>query len=132
LDEDNGFSKAEARAGWSNDRMDLGASYLLLAADSSEDRPDSLSEWTFSGRYELTKFWETTTEARYDLADRRLDRVGLGLQYTNECIEVSIGASREFASSTNLEPSTDFDLTVALRGFGANGSGKEYRRTCRN
>ncbi|ASP21656.1 LPS-assembly protein LptD [Antarctobacter heliothermus] len=130
LDEDGLFSKAEARAGWSNTRMDLGASYLLLVTDSDEDRTQRQSEWTFDGRYQLTRNWSTSGEARYDLGDDRLDRVGLGLQYRNECIQVDLQATRNYASSTTLEPSTEFDLTVALTGFGADASGKEYRRTC--
>ncbi len=130
LDEDALFSKAEARAGWSNPRLDLGASYLLLKADPDENRDRSQSEWTFDGRYQLTRNWATSGEASYDLADRRLDRVGLGLQYRTECIQVDFQATRTYASATNLEPSTDFDLTVALRGFGAGSSGKEYRPTC--
>jgi LPS-assembly protein len=111
--------------------MDLGASYVLLVADPAEGRTKAQSEWTFDGRYELTRHWETTSEARYDLVGQRLDRFGLGLRYRNECVEVDLGATRKFASATNLEPSTDFDLTVALKGFGTGGSDREYRRTCR-
>ncbi len=131
LDDTNNFTKAEGRAGWSNTRMDIGASYVLLTKDADELRTKASSEWTFDSRYSVTQNWQTTTEVRYDLVDRRLDRVALGLQYRNECIEVGLGATRTFASSTNLEPSTDIDLTVALKGFGVDGSDKEYRRTCR-
>ena len=62
--------------------------------------------------------------------DRRVDRAGLGLQYRNECIQVDFRVKRDYASSSVVEPSTDFDLTIALTGFGAGNSGKEYRRTC--
>ena len=130
LDGQARLSKAEARAGWSTSRMDLGASYLLLVVDTAEDRARAQSEWTFDGTYRINRNWATSTEWRYDLADDRLDRAGLGLQYRNECVEVGFSASRRFASSTNLEPSTDFDLTVALRGFSVGGGAKEYRRTC--
>ncbi|MFZ7090399.1 LPS-assembly protein LptD [Primorskyibacter sp. 2E233] len=130
LDESLRFSKAEARAGWSNTRMELGASYVLLVTDPAEDRPDAQSEWTFDGSYRFSRHWTGSTEWRYDLAKRNLDRVGLGLQYRNECVQVDFGVQRRYASATNLEPSTDFDLTVALQGFGTSGSAKEYRRTC--
>lgn len=130
LDTDDGVSKAEARAGWSTSRMDLGASYLLLVTDPAEDRTKAQSEWTFDGRYQMTRHWASSGEARYDLADQRLDRLGVGLQYRNECVQVDFQATRNYASATNLEPSTDFDLTVALRGFSAGASGKEFRRTC--
>ncbi len=132
LDDDARFSKAEARADWSNDRMDLGASYVLLVTDPAEDRTKAQSEWTFDGSYQVSPNWTTSALARYDLADQRLDRVGLGLQYRNECVQVDFGATRNLASARNLQPSTDFDLTVALKGFGTGGSAKEYRRTCKN
>ncbi|MBV2361349.1 LPS assembly protein LptD [Thalassococcus sp. CAU 1522] len=132
IDDNARFSKAEARAAWSNTRVELGASYLLLVTDPEEDRDQAQSEWSFDGAYRFNRQWTGSTEWRYDLADQRLDRVGLGLQYRNECVEVGMGVSRRFASASNLEPSTDFDLTVALKGFGTGGSAKEYRRTCRN
>jgi LPS-assembly protein len=130
LDRASEFNKAEALASWSNERIQLNASYLLLVRDDYEDRDDTQSEWTFDSTYRVTRHWATSTEARYDLADQRLDRLGLGLQYRNECIEVGFSARRNYASASNLEPSTDFDLTVALKGFSTGGSAKEYRRTC--
>ncbi|WP_417721190.1 LPS-assembly protein LptD [Salipiger sp.] len=130
LDDSAEFSKAEARAGWSNARMDLGASYVLLVADPLEDRDETQSEWSFDGTYRLSRHWTGSTDWSYDLADRRLDQAGLGLQYRNECVQVDVSVSREFASSTNLEPSTTFGLTVALTGFGTSQSDKEYRRQC--
>ena len=123
-------SKAEARASWANDRVDLGATYVMLVEDPLEDRDESQAEWGFDGSYRFSTNWTTSAEWRYDLADRRLDRTGLGLQYRNECVQVDFSVIRKFASATNLEPSTDFGLTVALTGFGTAGSDKEYRRTC--
>ncbi|MFW2543491.1 LPS-assembly protein LptD [Primorskyibacter sp. 2E107] len=131
LDDTFRFSKAEARAGWTNERMDLGASYLLLVTDPAEDRASAQSEWSFDGSYRMSRHWTGSTEWRYDLAGRNLDRVGVGLQYRNECVQVDFGVQRKYASSTTLEPSTDFDLTVALTGFGTSDSAKEYRRTCK-
>ena len=130
LDEDAQFDKAEARASWANDRVDLGATYVMLVEDPLEDRDESQAEWGFEGSYRVNTNWTTSAEWRYDLADRRLDRTGLGLQYRNECVQVEFSVIRKFASATNLEPSTDFGLTVALTGFGTAGSDKEYRRTC--
>ncbi|KMK67601.1 LPS-assembly protein LptD [Puniceibacterium sp. IMCC21224] len=124
------IDKAEARAGWANDRMDLTASYVLLVTDPDEDRDQAVSEWTFEGRYEFTPRWAAETEVRYDLADKRYDKAALDIEYQNECAQVTFSVSRKFASSTNLEPSTDFGLTVALKGFSTGGSAKEYRRSC--
>ncbi|MGR3378542.1 LPS-assembly protein LptD [Salipiger abyssi] len=130
LDESAEFSKAEARASWANARMDLGATYVMQVQDADEDRDEGQAEWGFDGSYRINRHWTGSAEWRYDLADQRLDRTGLGLQYRNECVQVDFSVMRKFASSTNLEPSTDFGLTVALTGFGTTGSAKEYRRTC--
>lgn len=110
--------------------VELDATYLLLLADPLEDRDESQAEWRFEGSYRISRHWTGSGEWRYDLADRRVDRAGLGLQYRNECVQVGASVLRRFASSTNLEPSTEFDLTVALTGFGTAASDKEYRRTC--
>lgn len=126
------FSKAEARAGWSTPRMDLGASYILLVADPGEDRSSAQSEWSFDGRYQITNQWAGDSSWRYDLTDRRFARAALGLEYQNECAQVNFSVSRRFASSTNLEPSTDYGLTVSLKGFSTGGNAKEYRRSCSN
>ncbi|NDV99502.1 LPS-assembly protein LptD [Salipiger sp. PrR002] len=125
------FNKAEARVDWSNARIDLGASYLLLVQDPDEDRDETQSEWSLDGSYRFARNWTSSAEWRYDLADQRLDRAGLGLQYRNECVQVDFSVTRKYASSSNLEPSTDFGLSVALTGFGTTDSAKEYRRTCK-
>lgn len=130
LDEESRFSKAAARAGWANSRLDLGASYVLLVTDTAEDRSEALSEWSFDGSYRFNQNWTGLADWRYDLASSNLAKAGLGLNYTNECIEVGFSVSRKFASSSNLEPSTDFGLTVALKGFSTGGSAKDYRRSC--
>ncbi|MDU8910503.1 LPS-assembly protein LptD [Aestuariicoccus sp. MJ-SS9] len=132
LDSDFEFSNAEARAGWSTPRMDLGASYVLLVGDLAEGRNETLSEWSFDGRYRMARNWTAAADWRYDLADGRFARAGLGLEYRNECVEVNFSVSRRFVSSTNLEPTTDVGLTVALKGFSTGGSAREYRRTCSN
>lgn len=130
LDGSARFSKAEARVDWSNARLDLGASYLLLLTDPAEDRGRKQSEWTLDGTYRINPRWQTGTEVRYDLSDGRLDRVELGLQYRNECVEVALSANRRLASSTSLEPTTDFTVTVSLLGFSAGATAGEIRRQC--
>lgn len=124
------FTKAEMRADLSRSRYSLGASYILLTTDPDEDRDDAQSQWTLNGRYNLDRHWTATGGTRYDLSEGQFLNAGIGAEYRNECVAVDFSVSRSFASSTNLEPSTDFGLTVALTGFSTGGSGKEYRRSC--
>ncbi|MFD1343439.1 LPS-assembly protein LptD [Litorisediminicola beolgyonensis] len=124
------FFKAEARAGWTTRRFDLAGSYLLLPNDPQEDRNGALSEWSVDGLYRVTKAVSTEVYGRYDVTDDRFARAGASLTWQNECVRARFSVSRRFASSTNVEPSTDFGLTVALKGFSTGGSAKESRPTC--
>ena len=128
--DDLSIARAEARGTWSRGPLDLSATYILLSADPAEGRLKSLSEWNFDGSYDFAPDWTVSANWRYDLADDRFARAGLGLAYRNECIDVGFSVSRRFGSSTNVEPSTTFGLTVALKGFGTAGSDRDYRRSC--
>lgn len=132
LDGSARFSKAEARAAWSSDRLNLGASYLLLVQDPAENRPTAISEWSFDGSYKVTRHVTFSANSRYDLVRDDFARAGIGLNYRNECIDMNFTATRRFSSNSNTRPSTDYGLTVALKGFSTGGSAKNYRRTCRN
>ena len=124
------FTKAEMRANLTQERYALGASYILLTTDPREARADAQSQWRVNGRYNIDRNWVAKGSSRYDIAEGQFLNAGLGAEYRNECVVVDFSVSRNFASSTNLEPSTDFGLTVALTGFSTGGSGKEYRRSC--
>jgi len=131
---DQGYetTKASARASWQNELADIGATYIWLRDDLAEDRPDTISEWSIEGSYRLSRHWTGSANWRYDVASDRDVTAGIGLTYTNECVEAKLSASRRFTSSTILEPSTDISLTVALRGFTTKTRDKSYVRTCRN
>ncbi len=124
-------TKAEARASWRNDLADIGATFVWLRNDPAEERPGTVSEWAFDGSYRVAKHWTGNAEWRYDaIADRSI-RAGVGVNYTNECVDIAISVSRRFTSSTILEPSTDIGFTVGLRGFTTKTGDKSYVRTCR-
>jgi len=125
-------TKAEARASWRNERADVGATYIWLGDDPAENRAATISEWAFDASYRLSRHWTGSADWRYDVASDESVRAGVGLTYTNECVEVSLSASRRFTSSRVLEPSTDISLTVALRGFTTKVNGASYARTCKN
>ena len=126
------LTKAEARAAWITQTMGLGASYVWLAKDLAENRPDTVSEWSIDGSYRFSRHWTGTANWRYDVSSQRTAEAGLGLQYRNECVEVNLSLSRRFTSSTIVDPSTDLGITVGLRGFSAQGFDNSYTRTCRN
>ncbi|MEQ8258281.1 MAG: LPS assembly protein LptD [Roseovarius confluentis] len=130
FDDDFVTTKAEARASWRNDRAAVGGTYIWLRNDVAEARPNNISEWAFDASYRLSRHWTGNADWRYDVASDESVRAGVGVTYTNECVDVTLSASRRFTSSTILEPSTDISFTVGLRGFTTKTRDKSYVRTC--
>ncbi len=132
FDDDLSTTKAEARASLVNKVASIGATYIWLREDPAEDRPGNVSEWAFDANYRISKHWSGQADWRFDAASDETVSAGLGITYANECVDVTLSASRRFTSSTILEPTTDINLTVGLRGFTTKTRDKSYVRTCEN
>ncbi len=125
------ITKSETRIDVARDRFGLGASYIAAIPDPAENRTNRLSELTFDASYAFASGWTGKASGRYDLESASGTLAGLGLVYSNECISVDVSLSRRFTSSTNVQPSTDFNLSVDLVGFGS-GTKAGPARVCRN
>lgn len=129
---DDGFAttKAEARASWQTPSTQFAATYIWLRNDPDELRPTNISEWAFDASYRVSRHWTAQADWRYDVVSDENVQAGIGLSYQNECVDITLSASRRFTSSTVLEPSTDISFTVGLRGFTTRTLDKSYTRTC--
>jgi LPS-assembly protein len=123
-------TKSETRIDWTNDIIDLGATYTWLTEDAGEDRLDSVSEWSLDSKFQVARHWATSLDWRYDVVTSRTAQAGFGIEYRNECVEIDLSLSRRFTSSSNLEPSTDFGFSVSLSGFSTGGRSQSYARSC--
>ena len=130
VDDSAEFTKTEARVDWQNARIALAAAYVFLPEDAAEGRDETVSEWTFDGSYRINDVWSVSGLARYDIVADSPSKAALGVDWRNECVEVGLSVSRRFTSSGNVEPSTDYDLTVELLGFSANGAVAGPSRAC--
>lgn len=130
FDDDLDSSKAEARASWQTEISSLGATYIWLESDPAENRPTRAAEWAVDASYRFATHWTASADWRYDVQVDDPVRAGFGLTYTNECVDISLKASRRYTSSAVLQPSTDISLTVGLRGFTTKTEDKSYVRTC--
>ncbi|TCO70485.1 LPS-assembly protein LptD [Rhodovulum euryhalinum] len=124
------FTRNDLRIDWYSDRVELGSNLLWAQANPSENRPDDRSEWVMDAAYRFRDNWTGKADWRYDFVAEDATRAGIGLEYRNECVTVDLSLSRRFTSSTSVEPSTDFGLTVSLAGFGARGDGAGLARRC--
>lgn len=123
-------TKAEARASWHADNGSLGATYIWLGSDPAEARPTAISEWGFDATYRLARHWTGNANWRYDVIADDSVSAGIGLTYINECVEISLTASRRFTSSAVLTPETSIGFTVGLRGFTTEAGDESYVRSC--
>ncbi len=131
FDDNVAFTLSETRIDWQNDRARVGSSYIFAEPEPAEDRDTRLSELSFDGALQLTDNWTASTEWRYDFTAGSAARVGLGLDYENECIRLDLSLSRRFATSTSVTPTTDFGFRVSLIGVGNGTSARNPRRACR-
>lgn len=125
------FTLSETRLDWKSDRLRLSTYYLYAVPEPSEERDDSLSEWSFDGSYDINDRWNANAEWRYDFNASRAARAGLGLGYRTECADVSLSVSRRFADSTSVDPVTEFGFRVSLTGVGGRGGDATRLRRCR-
>ncbi|TDX27710.1 LPS-assembly protein LptD [Rhodovulum visakhapatnamense] len=131
FDDSFDFTKNDLRIDWEKDGIDIGSSLLWVEANPSEERLDDRSEWLVDAAYDFHRNWTGKANWRYDFVADEAAKAGLGLEYSNECVSVDLSLSRRFTSSTNVNPSTDFDLTVSLAGFGSRGKSGGARRCMR-
>ncbi|MDX8349769.1 LPS assembly protein LptD [Cognatiyoonia sp. IB215446] len=132
VDDRSGLNRADARITWRNSKIALDASYIWQSSDIGEDRPETISEWTFDADFDLSTAWSLELDARYDIAADRPVRSGVGVEWRNECVRINVSASRRFTSSDTVEPTTDYQLSGAIIGFSTGRAGGAAAGTCRN
>ncbi len=122
LSEDLTPTLTQAIAGWETDTLNLNAAYIYQIADADVGRSNTVSEWSLDGAVRLSPAWRVGFDTRYDVIADAPARAGIGLEWRNECVTVELSASRRYTSSTTVEPSTDYGLSVSLAGFSTAGS----------
>ncbi len=130
LNNDFSFTKAELRAAWTRGETALSGGYVWLEPDPAEANTDEISELRVAGSHRIDQNWLTRASARYDFSESEPLRVGFGLTYSNECVQVNMTVNRRFTSTSSIEPSTEFGFTVALTGYSVESDGKKFKKRC--
>lgn len=130
FDDNIDLTRAATRFSWDNDWLGLDAAYIWQAADTTESRPDEVSEFTIDTEVQLTSNWAVNFGTRYDLENGEPALAEFGAQYINECVTVDLSAARRYTSSTTVDPSTSYGLSVSLNGFSAGRSGAAPKAAC--
>lgn len=131
FDDDIETTRTDGRARWSNERLNLGATYIWQGRDAAENRLDTISEWTLDAGFQLTDTLRMAADARYNVAADRPVQAGLGFTWQNECVTFAVSASRRYTASTSVDPTTTFGLVGSLAGFSTGRSAKGPAAQCR-
>jgi len=127
VEADGGLDRGEARLSWTGARTDISTALLRLPASEFEDRPQDLRDWSVDVGHRFPSGWAGRVGWRYDFRQERMGDARAGVEFRNECLLVDLSLSRRFATSSNVTPSTRFDLRIELLGIGgrsAPGSGR--------
>ena len=119
FDDTFAVTKGEMRLELPQEKYGISSGYVWTVADVSENRPDRTSELTLDAFYKLSDRWTSKASTRFDFEADRASQAGLGLEFKSECVLVDLSLSRRFTSSTSVDPTTDFGLSVELIGFGS-------------
>ena len=130
MDDDMSLTKGEARVTLNGPKTSVATSMIWAVADPLENRPDPTRELSVDARRKLNPNWTATFSGRYDFVADQGTVAGLGLEFLNECVRFDVSLSRRFTSSTSVNPTTDFGLSLDLVGFGSGVTGGPAR-TCR-
>jgi LPS-assembly protein len=131
VDDDLDFTKAELRGSYQRNRLGLSGTYLWLTEEIGESSvPTQISELALEGSYSVDRNWFANFDWRYDLEADRASEIGAALSYTNECVTTRFSFDRTFSTSSSLEPSTTFSVTIGIRGFSAPKGTEAYSRSC--
>ncbi|WP_136644622.1 LPS-assembly protein LptD [Tabrizicola sp. YIM 78059] len=130
LSDDLDLTKGEARVTYSGARTSLAGSLIYAVEDPIENRLEPTREVTFDARQKLDPNWTAKLSGRYDFVADQGTVAGLGVEFLNECLRFDVSLSRRFTSSTSVNPTTDFSLSLDLVGFGGSAKGGPAR-TCR-
>ena len=107
----------DSRIRWRNDWITVGAAYGWLGPDLDDNRLETSSEWTVDTGFVFNDAWRLNVNGRYNLAEARPVTAGANLKWQNECVTVDVSASRSFASSSTVEPTTTFGISGSIGSF---------------
>ena len=128
---DTSFNIARNETGlfYKKGNFNMESSYLWLVSGAAGNTT-TRSDWVVDGGIDLGNKWRTEASWRYDFINATTSEAAVALTYRNDCIKVDLSLSRQFASSSNVAPSTSLGLQVSLEGFGSRADSPAYNRKC--
>lgn len=128
-DDDFELSRTELSVDYADTDLALSTSYVFLEADAVT--PSDRAELVVDLGYKIDESWAGSLGFRRDIKNNSFISADAGLSWGNECATFEFSVSRRFTTSNNVEPSTEYGLTLRLAGLGTQGDAAQRRqRSC--
>ena len=118
--QDLSFRRTELDAAGGPSFLRMSVSYLQVEEQTSEDNVTSFverEEVLAGATLRLTPYWRLQADARRDLTgDGRWVSFGAAVTYEDECILASLGASRSFTRTRDVEEDTSVVFRILFKG----------------
>lgn len=138
FDSDFGITKSETFVRHDDGSTELAAGYSRVVAGYSQLRRDEEDEEKvmsgdvesvlMSARRDLDRNWAVNTTVEYDFNKVGENTAGIGLEYRNQCLFVTLDAERQMRTKTRLKADNKIQLKLSLAGF--TGSASQVASSC--
>ena len=127
FDSDFNLSKNETSLNFVYEKIKGDATYLWLEKDLLVGRR---SEAELELIFTPNDTWTYLAQWRHDFITKSAREGEFGIKYTNECVEIDLSLSLQYAASGNIGTTKELGLTVSLIGIGNQASAKRRRHHC--
>ncbi len=127
FDSDFNLSKNETSLNFVYQKIKGDATYLWLEKDLLVGRR---SEAELELIFTPNDTWTYLAQWRHDFITNSAREGEFGIKYANECVEIDLSLSLQYAASGNIGTTKELGLTVSLIGIGNQASAKRRRHHC--
>jgi LPS-assembly protein len=127
FDSDFNLSKNETSLNFVYEKIKGDATYLWLEKDLLVGRR---SEAELELIFTPNDTWAYLAQWRHDFIANSAREGEFGIKYTNECVEIDLSLSLQYAASGIIGTTKELGLTISLIGIGNQASAKRRRHHC--
>jgi LPS-assembly protein len=124
------LSKNETGLSFTYKKLQAEATYLRLEQDVVAGASDRRSEAALELVFTPNDNWTYLAEWRHDFVTGSAREGEFGLKYANECVEIDLSLSLQYAASGNVGTTKKLGLSVSLVGIGNQARAERRRNNC--
>ena len=128
FDSDFGIAKSESFVRHGNGTTEVAAGYSRLLLDEDEEMSGDVESVILSARHDLDSRWAVKSTVEYDFNKVGENTAGVGLEYRNQCLFVTLDAERQMRTESRPKADNKIQLKLSLAGF--SGSPNQVASNC--